>query len=117
MDIIDLLTKDHTEVNELFGRFNQSSKSETQEELAKNIVHELSVHAAVEEQFVYPLIRKNVDGGDEMVDHAIEEHQEVKQLLADIEKLDAGNADFSSKMEKVISSVREHVEEEEGDVL
>ena len=117
MDIIDLLTKDHSEVNQLFGRFSQSSKPETQDELAKDIIHELSVHAAVEEQFVYPLVRAKVDGGDDLVDHGIEEHQEVKRLLAEIEKLDPGSVEFTSKMDKVISSVREHVEEEEGDVL
>jgi hemerythrin superfamily protein len=117
MDIIDLLKRDHGEVSQLFGRFSQASKPETQDELAKEIIHELSVHAAVEEQFVYPLIRRKVDGGDDLVDHAVEEHQEVKRLLADIEKLDAGQAAFTSKMEKVISSVREHVSEEESGVL
>src|SRR3982751_787293 len=98
MDIIDLLTNDHAEVNQLFGRFSQSSKPETKDELGKEIVHELSIHAAVEEQFVYPLVRRKVDGGDDLVDHAIEEHQEVKKLLADIEKLDASDAQFTTKM-------------------
>src|SRR3954471_21061970 len=117
MDIIGLLTNDHAEVNQLFGRFSQSPNPDTKDELGKEIVHELSIHAAVEEQFVYPLVRKKVDGGDDLVDHAIEEHQEVKQLLADIEKLEPGKAEFSNKMEKVISSVREHVSEEEGEVF
>jgi hemerythrin superfamily protein len=117
MDIIDLLVQDHHEVNGLFGRFKQSSKSETQSELAQEIVRELSIHAAIEEQFVYPLVRRKVDGGDELADHAIEEHQEVKSLLADIEKLSPEQADFAKKMEQVMSSVTEHVEEEEGDLL
>jgi hemerythrin superfamily protein len=117
MDIIDLLTNDHAEVNQLFGRFSQASKPETKDELAKDIIHDLSVHAAVEEQFVYPLVRKKVDGGDDLVDHGIEEHQEVKKLLADLEKLDPSDSEFATKMDKVISSVREHVSEEEDEVL
>src|SRR5947209_4174308 len=48
MDVIDLLTNDHAEVNALFGRFKQASKPETKQELATQLVHELSVHAAVE---------------------------------------------------------------------
>src|SRR5437762_5014150 len=99
MDIIDLLTKDHSEVNQLFSRFSQSSKPETQDELAKDIIHELSVHAAVEEQFVYPLVRAKVDGGGDMVDHGIEEHQEVKRLLAEIEKLDARSEEHTSELQ------------------
>jgi hemerythrin superfamily protein len=117
MDVIDLLTNDHAEVNALFGRFKQSSKPETKQELAKEIVHELSVHAAVEENFVYPLMRAKLENGSEKANHAIEEHQQVKRLLADIEKLDAGSADFDKTMEKVTESVRHHVEEEEGELL
>lgn len=117
MDVIDLLTNDHAEVNALFGRFKQASKPETKQELANEIVHELSVHAAVEENFVYPLMRAKLDKGSEKANHAIEEHQEVKRLLADIEKLDPGNADFDKTMEKVTESVRHHVEEEEGELF
>src|SRR5437764_13898199 len=112
MDIIDLLIQDHHEVNGLFGRFKQSSQPDTQEKLAKQIVHELSVHAAIEEQFVYPLVRARVDGGKDLADHAIEEHQEVKRLLADIEKLGPGEAGFTQKMNKVITAVPEHVGKE-----
>ena len=117
MDIVTLLTQDHAEVNQLFGRFARSSKPETQKELARQIIHELSVHAAVEEQFVYPVLRWKVDDGSGLADHAIDEHQEVKRLLADLEKLEPGTAEFSSKMDKVVAAVREHVSDEEGDVL
>lgn len=117
MDIVDLLVQDHHEVNGLFGRFKQSSKPETQSELAKEIVRELSIHAAIEEQFVYPMVRRSVDGGDELADHAIEEHHEVKELLSDIEKLNPDQAEFAEKMDKVMAAVTEHVEEEEGEVL
>jgi hemerythrin superfamily protein len=117
MDIIELLVQDHHEVNALFGRFKQSSKPETQSELAKEIVRELSIHAAIEEQFVYPMVRRKVDDGDGLADHAIDEHQEVKNLLSDIEKLNPDQAEFGKTMEQVISSVTEHVEEEEGELL
>src|SRR5437764_10120333 len=77
MDIIKLLTEDHAKVNQLFGRFSRSSKPATQDELAQEIIHELSVHAAVEETFVYPLLRARVEGGGELADRSIEEHQDV----------------------------------------
>ena len=117
MNVIQLLENDHREVDELFRRVNLSEKSDTIEDLTKQIVHELSVHAAVEEQFVYPLIRAKVDGGGDMADEAIEEHQEVKRLLADLEKLDAGSAEHGTAMQKLMENVRHHVEEEEGDVF
>ena len=117
MDVIDLLTNDHAEVNALFGRFKQASKPETKQELATQIVHELSVHAAVEEQFVYPLMRAKLENGSEKASHAIEEHAEVKRLLADIEKLDSDKADFDKKMAKVTESVQHHVQEEHDELF
>lgn len=117
MDVITLLTQDHAEVDELFRRVNLSDKPESLDDLAKQIVRELSIHAAVEEQFVYPLIRAKLDGGSAMADEAIEEHQEVKRLLADIEKAEAGSAEHRQDLQKVIDAVRHHVEEEEGDVF
>lgn len=117
MDIIDLLIEDHQEVDTLFTRFNQSSKPETVDELAKEIVRELSIHAAVEEQFVYPAMRLKIEGISDEVDHSIEEHSEVKQLLADLEKLDPEAKKFTQTMEEVISSVRHHMEEEQDDLF
>jgi hemerythrin superfamily protein len=117
MNVIDLLEKDHAEVDELFRRVNLSEKPESIEELTRQIVHDLSVHAAVEEQFVYPLIRAKVDGGSAAADEAIEEHQEAKRLLADLEKLEAGSAEHSETMQKLMEAIRHHVEEEESDVF
>jgi iron-sulfur cluster repair protein YtfE (RIC family) len=117
MDIIKLLTEDHAEVSQLFGRFSRSSKPESQDQLAKEIIHELSVHAAVEETFVYPLLRAKVEAGGELADRSIHEHQEMKRLLSDIEKLDATKAESSRMMDKLSSEVRRHVAEEEREVL
>ncbi|HZT65746.1 MAG TPA: hemerythrin domain-containing protein [Acidimicrobiales bacterium] len=117
MDAITLLENDHKTVNQLFGRFQRSSKPETLSSLAREIVHELSVHAAVEEQFVYPMIRLRAEQGGELADHSIDEHATVKRLLADLEKLDATQAGFERKMGQVIDAVRHHVKEEESEIL
>lgn len=117
MNVIELLENDHREVDELFRRVNLSEKPDSIEELTRQIVHDLSVHAAVEEQFVYPLIRAKIDGGSAMADEAIDEHQEAKRLLADLEKLDAGSAEHGTAMQKLIETIRHHVEEEENEVF
>lgn len=117
MDIIKLLTDDHDHVDELFRRFQIAERADTRAELGKEIVHELSVHAAVEEQFLYPLVRLKLEGGGELADHSIEEHAEVKRLLTDVEKLDAESVDYRETVEEVIDSVRHHVEDEEGDMF
>lgn len=117
MDIVELLTRDHREVGQLFGRFRRSSKPETRKELARKIVRELSVHAAVEEQFVYPVARVKVDGGSGLADHSIDEHQQVKELLSRMEQTDPASAEMTSLMDKLVDAVREHVAEEERGLL
>ena len=117
MDIIELLTNDHAEVDDLFKRFEKTDDAVEQGDLAKKIVHELSVHAAVEEQFVYPLARIKLTNGGLQADHAIEEHAQAKQLLSDIEKQEAGTAEFTKTVNELIETIRHHVEEEEGKLL
>ncbi len=114
MDVIELLKQDHAEVNELFRRYQLASKEETTDALVRQIIHDLSVHAAVEEQFVYPLLRMKVSEGRSMADEAIAEHREAKELLSKIEDAEPGSSERADLMEQLIESVREHVEEEEG---
>jgi hemerythrin superfamily protein len=117
MDITDLLTNDHAEVNQLFERFEQADDAEQQDQIGRKVVHELSVHAAVEEQFVYPLVRMQAQRGGKLADIAIEEHAQLKQHLSDLEKQEAGTAEYGETMGKVIAAVRQHVEEEEGTIF
>lgn len=116
MDVITLLTEDHATVEELFQRYEAADASE-RDEIIGFVIHELSVHAAVEELFVYPAMRPKLGEGNDKADHAIEEHGEVKRLLADIEKSDPGSSERDQLMRQVIESVRHHVEEEEGELL
>lgn len=115
MNAIDLLKHDHQTVDRLFDDFQIASGDDRKQDIVKEITRELSVHAAVEELLVYPAVRANL--GSEQADHAVEEHQEVKRLLADLEKLEPSQAEFEEKMTMLISSVRDHVKEEENQIF
>jgi hypothetical protein len=52
-----------------------------------------------------------VEGGGELADRSIHEHQDVKRLLSDIEKIDATKAESSRKMDELSAEVRRHVAE------
>lgn len=49
---------------------------------------ELTVHAEIEEEIVYPAVRRNVDGGRRLASHAEQEHQQVKQMLDQLADMD-----------------------------
>lgn len=115
-DAVDVLIADHRTVNELFRRFEETGDRavKARGSLVEAMVRELSIHAAIEEQLLYP--RARLEGGEleEMVLEALEEHHVAKELLAELEKLAPDNERFAAKTEVLIESVRHHVKEEEG---
>jgi hemerythrin superfamily protein len=116
MDAIDLLEQDHRSVEQLFERYRQATgDTEEKGRIVSEIVRDLSIHAAIEEEIFYPAVRAAVPDGEGLVEHSLEEHQEVKDLLAELDGMDPGDRAFHPKVEKVIADVSEHVEEEESE--
>lgn len=136
-DIITELVKDHDELRAMFARLRpvtgptdalldapgsvvgpdpESAGAPTvaeREELVRQMTVELVRHSVAEEVHLYPLIREVLPDGDGIADHEIEEHAEVEQALKDLEKLDVNDADYDTKIGKVIDDVRHHAGEEE----
>ncbi len=118
-DAISVLTDDHRTVNELFKRFEQTTDRaiKTRTELVDKIIRELSIHAAIEEQLFYPRLREAGKKLKDDVLEGLEEHHVVKQLLAEIEKMDPEMDRFEAKVTVLIENVRHHIEEEEGEMF
>lgn len=119
MDATEVLMADHREVKGLFGRFARSSRADTRRDLAKQIIRELSVHAAIEEAKLYPVIRDEVEGGQIMYTESIEEHQGVKEILAELDKTleKAHTKAFGDKVARLKREVEHHVAEEETEIF
>ncbi len=115
-DAISLLVRDHRAVEELFEDFEQLGADQTSQRrrVVDTIIEELSVHAAIEEQELYPFLRQEAPGGGEMADEGLEEHEEAKQLLSSLRQMSADDAGFDSTVAQLITDVRHHVEEEEN---
>ena len=120
MNALTLLKQDHSNVEELFRRF-ETAEPEDVEELARVrdlVIEHLSKHAVVEEQVFYPAIRTKL--GDEQsftVLEGLEEHHVVKMTLSELEKLAPTHERFRAKFTVLVESVRHHVEEEENDMF
>ena len=89
MNALTLLEQDHRDVEVLFTRFEQAGPRAYREkkEIADQVVEQLAVHAAVEEQVLYPTIRTEIPDETPAVLEALEEHHLAKLALAEIEKL------------------------------
>ncbi len=117
MDAITLLKNDHKTVERLFKQFEKAGDRAFVEKrrIVDKIIEELSVHAAIEEQYFYPATRATVPETEDIALESIEEHHIVKWLLSELVDLDPSNERFDAKVTVLIENVRHHVEEEEGE--
>lgn len=111
-DVIKLLETDHREVEELFAKAESTTGAAKQQVVTK-IASELTLHADVEEQVVYPAMREA--GLNDIVDEAEQEHSKVKELVGRLEAMDATTDEVDSVLAELKADVQHHVEEEESE--
>ena len=120
MDAIQLVKQDHRAVEQLFKQFERAEKAEKKADMRRaveKVVKELSIHAAIEEQILYPALRRADESIEDEVLEALEEHHLVKLTLLELDKMSPEDERYRAKMTVLIESVRHHVEEEESDLL
>jgi hemerythrin superfamily protein len=115
-DPITALQQDHRRVEALYAQF-QSGAGDSRRSALEEIVRELSVHAEVEEQVIYPAMRQALPDGEQKVEHAIEEHQTVKEILVELDGADPDDESVSGRLRDLMAQVSEHVAEEEAELL
>ena len=110
-DAIKLLETDHRQVEDLFAKVNSTSGAAKAQVVSK-ICRELTVHAEVEEQIMYPAMREA--GLADIVSEAELAHRKVKDLVARLEGMDGASHDVDSLVSELKRDVVHHVQEEEG---
>jgi hemerythrin superfamily protein len=116
-DGLDLLMDDHRALEQLHQELRSTGDVRDRTRVARDVVRELSVHATVEEQHLYPMVREVLDDGDELADHALDEHQEIKELLLEVDRADADDPALVSRVDELMTAVGHHVQEEEGELF
>jgi hemerythrin superfamily protein len=115
-DAIAILKADHREVERLFKAFEKTSDRAHVErrKLVDSMIEELSRHAAIEEQIVYPWARDHIVDADDMILEAVEEHGVMKFLLGELAPMSAEDERFTARTTVLMENVRHHVKEEES---
>ena len=113
--VLAMLKDDHKKVKGLFEEYKDAN-SRKQHEIADTVIHELEVHAALEEELIYPAIRAQIDE-DDLMNEATEEHHLVHVLIGELKTLDANDEIFTAKFTVLGELVKHHVKEEEGDMF
>jgi hemerythrin superfamily protein len=115
IDLFEMLKNDHRHVEELFTNF-EDADTHNRSAIADETLNGLEVHAALEEELVYPAIAEVVEDR-EIVNRSKEEHHVVKLLIKELRKMNARDDEFATKFKVVGELVKHHIEEEEGEIF
>ena len=117
MNAIELLKKDHKEASGLMDQIEIADKGDrSAKDLFNQLKQALTVHTQIEEQIFYPELKK-FDETKDMIPEAFEEHQEVKDILAEMSTLSPADDEFMDKLTELRDGVEHHVEEEETEMF
>jgi len=116
-NVIEIIKEEHRLVDTLYERYQSSHDVKEKQGIAYNIIKLLSIHGAAEEMSLYPYIKTRVPNGESIINHALNEHQQMKQDLYALDQLEFGAAGYDTKLAKAIQDTKHHVKEEESTVL
>ena len=112
-DVVDVLTTDHHEVLAMIGQI-PTADATGRRDMADTVIAELMRHSVAEEMYVYPVMRKRFSDGDSQVEHDVEEHQELEEVMKELEGIDGGDARFLETLGRLEAVLRDHVSDEEN---
>jgi len=114
-DAIVLLKADHKEVKSVFKQFQQAGEDATAKkgDLVKKMIELLTVHTYLENELIYPEVRRQLPDLEDDVLESYEEHHVVDVLCLELSTMSADHERFDAKTTVLIENVLHHIEEEE----
>jgi len=114
IDVVAFLKSQHEQVKQLFSLVSSSS-GEDKEKAFYSLRRLLAVHETAEEEIVPPAARRNVQGGELLVDALLGEENEAKKVLSELEGLGVDSPEFDTLFSRLQRSVLAHAQHEERD--
>ena len=117
-DLTVVLTRQHNQVRALLQQLQALPSHKTggtAEDLSarKSIVDIITVrlarHETAEEKYLWPAVRKWIEGGDDLADEAARQEQGGKDTLTALGKLEPDGDEFDEGVERLVAQLRKHV--------
>lgn len=120
VDAIDLLKKDHDDVDSLFTEYETLAEAEgsarNRRVLSTRICGMLAVHMIIEEEIFYPAARRAGVESD-LLDEADIEHGAARELIAQIGAAKASESHYDARVKVLGEEIRHHVKDEESELF
>ncbi|WP_159843792.1 hemerythrin domain-containing protein [Nocardia sp. CY41] len=116
-DAIVLLRDDHKAIRKLFRQFEKAGDDavDTKGDVVKKIIEALTVHTYLENECMYPEVRKLVPDLEEDILESYEEHHVADVLVTELATMKPDDEHFTAKTTVLIENVDHHIDEEENE--
>jgi LPXTG-motif cell wall-anchored protein len=112
---VEMLSSDHEAVKTLFEKWDQTGPGVKRKLLAQEIFNSLRIHATLEEEIFYPAVRQHLgQQGQSFAQEAYREHANIKDLIAELEKMNEGDRSFPRALK---AEVQSHAGKEEAQIF
>jgi iron-sulfur cluster repair protein YtfE (RIC family) len=110
--VISVLLEQHAKIRDGFAAVQTATGPERQR-LFDRLREQLAVHEAGEEMVLRPVSRK--DAGAQIADARNKEEDEAAHVLAELEKMDVNDEQFSARLAEFEKAVSDHAAHEESE--
>jgi hemerythrin superfamily protein len=107
---------DHVELDRLLTELDGTTGTE-QERVLRRIDRLVFSHAFAEETVLWPVIRRVLPDGEALTLQVEEEHQEVNELVAELETLPHDDPRRAQRLARLVEVLREDVRDEEDEMF
>lgn len=114
--ITDMIRFDHSHVLVTFHQYTTTSKASVKKALAETICDALEIHATLEEEIFYPVMRR-LDPGEPVIQKSEPEHDEMRRMIAELRATKASDSRHDSILHDLMRDVMHHVADEETVML
>ena len=108
--------RDHVALDELLGRC-ASTTGDEQLEVLNRVYRLVFAHAFAEEAVLWPALRKSVPHGEALTLRVEQEHQEINELVTELERAEPGEPGRDLLLDRVVELLRADVRDEEDLLL
>jgi iron-sulfur cluster repair protein YtfE (RIC family) len=117
LDAMAVLERDHAHLRQLLDALGQATADRAYDQkkaLFRTFKAALHVHARLEEEVFYPAVMKlRSDAARRTVKEALEEHQAVDSIIAEIDQMEPEDGQYDAKVESLRTSIEHHARTEE----
>ena len=114
--VTDMIRFDHSHVLVTFHQYTATARPSVKKALADTICDALEIHATMEEEVFYPVIRR-LNPNEPVIQKSEPEHDEMRRMIAELRATEPSDERHDALLHELMRDVMHHVADEETVLL